>query len=67
MDVRLCVSLQGQHRRPGGRQEAPEGGRGAAHVDAGVLQRHQEALEGARQIMYCTSHQTSLTSLISVI
>lgn len=50
MDVKLCVSLQGQHRRPGGSQEAPKGGRGATHVDAGVLQRHQETLEGAQQI-----------------
>lgn len=50
LDVKLRASLQGQHRRPGGRQEAPEGGRGAAHVDASVLQRHQEALEGGQQI-----------------
>lgn len=62
MDVKLRVSLQGQHCRPGGSQEAPEGGRGAAHVDAGVLQRDQETLEGAD---HCTSHQTSFTLLIS--
>lgn len=50
MDVKHHASPQGQHRRPGGSQEAPEGGRSAAHVDAGVLQRHQETLEGAQNI-----------------
>uniref|UniRef100_A0A672FBD6 Katanin catalytic subunit A1 n=1 Tax=Salarias fasciatus TaxID=181472 RepID=A0A672FBD6_SALFA len=37
----------GRHRRSGRRQEAPEGGRRAAHVDAGVFQRHPETLEGS--------------------
>lgn len=59
LEVTLRVSLQGQHCRPGGRQEAAEGGRGAAHVDASVLQRHQEALEGGQQM---SSRQASCMS-----